>query len=325
MRLRNILILLVLFFGMIGSNVFIDGQDEDDYGKLVGWVVDPISGAPVNEVFEIEFYKCDTYNLEGCWLKEAKTDNRGHFSIKLSPYKYCLHFSPESTKSKYCIEPSHFKNELYYLPVVIEKGKITNFIKKATPGGSLKIYLKGMDGERITREQFPGGSKISITIGNHNFLIPPSATNISDDNLDDGEMIINRLFPDTYSITISFRGTGYETQTRDNVNIDEGKVTEIEFLLDIEDTTGIEGKIIDINGKVVKYAHVMMLAEFLVSGEFDTYTDRYGNYRITGLPEGKYSIGISVKEVLYVNSKEIIEIKKNELLYKDITLKWAVE
>ena len=89
--------------------------------------------------------------------------------------------------------------------------------------------------------------------------------------------------------------------------------------------TIMEGKIVDINGKVAKYAHIMMLPKFIVSGEFDTYTDRNGNYRITGLPEGKYRIAISVKEVLYVNTEEIIEIKKNELLHKDITLKWAVD
>ena len=106
MILRNVLVLLVLFLGIIGPNVFIKGQDADDYGKLVGWVVDPISGNPVNEVFELEFYKCDTNELMGSWLKEAKTDNRGHFSIKLSPYKYCLHFSPESKKSKYCMGPA---------------------------------------------------------------------------------------------------------------------------------------------------------------------------------------------------------------------------
>lgn len=325
MNIRNLFFLVVLFFGLIGSYVLCEGQDADDYGKLIGWVVKPISGDPVNEVFKIEFYRCDTHELMGSLLTEAETDKRGHFSIKLRPDKYCLHFFPESKQSKYCIEPSHFKNNQYCFPVLIEKGKVTNFIKKAIPGGTLKINLKDMDGEKINHEKFPGGSRISITIKSSNYLIPELATNISDDNLDDGEMTINRLYPDIYSIIIAFRGTGYRSQTIDNVKIDEGKVTEIDFLVDIEDITGIEGKIVDINGKVVKYARIFMLAKFLVSGEFNTYTDNYGKYRISGLPEGKYRIGISVKGVVYINTEEIIEIKKNVLFHKNITLKWAVD
>ena len=201
MRFRSIFVWLFLV-GLIGANGLVVGQDEDEYGKLVGCVMDPYTGLPVFEVFDIEFYKCDTFELMGSFLKEAKTDNMGRFSIKLRPYKYCLHFSPESKESKYCIEPSHFKNDQYCFPVVIEKGKVTRFIKKAIRGGSLKINLKDINGIRITKDLFPAVTGISILLKNRNFLIPPSSRTLTDDNLDDGEMIINRLFPDKFKIEI---------------------------------------------------------------------------------------------------------------------------
>jgi hypothetical protein len=319
MKLRNIFVLLVLFFGLIGSNVLVEGQDADDYGKLIGWILDPNSGNPVNEVFIVELFNCSRTESEAVLFKQRKTDQNGYFSIEVEPGQYCLHISPNSMESKYCIEPHQFHNDQFYFPLMIEKGKITETRKKATIGGAIKVRVLDTSGSVINpSEDLPKGAEISVSIDSPNYMIGELSQHVVYDNMDDGETIVRTLFPSKYNVRVEFDRTGYKNLYFEDVQVKENEVTEIDCVIDLNDITGIEGKVVDINGNPMKGMEVSMIPQFAVGGSFDDMTDKDGYYRITGLPEGSYHIMISSREGGLRIYKENIEIKKGILTQKDV-------
>lgn len=319
MRLRNIYVLLVLFLALIGSYVLCEGQDADDYGKLVGWILDPNSGKPVNEVFIIELFNCSQFESSAVIFKQRKTDQKGYFSIEAEPGQYCLHISPNSMASKYCIEPYHFHNGQFYFPVMIEKGKITEIRKKATVGGAIKVRVLDTGGRLINPSaDLPKGAEISVSIHSSNYIIGALSQHRLYDDMDDGETIVRTLFPSKYNVTVNFNRTGYKDLKFENILVKEKEVTEIDCVIDLTDITGIEGKVVDINGNPIKGIEVSMIPQFAVGGSFDDITDKDGYYRITGLPEGSYHIMISSREGGLRIYKENIEIKKGILTQKDV-------
>ncbi|MGD2093117.1 MAG: carboxypeptidase-like regulatory domain-containing protein [Candidatus Aminicenantes bacterium] len=319
MRLRNIFVLLVLFFGLIGANALAKGQDADDYGKLVGWILDPNSGKPVDEVFIIELFNCSQFESSAVLFKQRKTDKKGYFSIKANPGQYCLHISPNSMQSKYCIEPYHFHNDQFYFPVIIENGKITEIRKKATFGGAIKVRVLDTSGSVINPSaDLPKGAEISVSIDSPNYIIGTLSQHVVYDDMDDGETTVRTLFPSKYNLQVRFSRTGYKNFNFENVLVKEKEVTEIDCVIDLNDITGIEGKVVDINGNPIKGIEVSMIPQFAVGGSFDDRTDKDGYYQITGLPEGSYNIMISSREQGLRIYKENIEIKKGILTKKHI-------
>lgn len=317
MKVRNIFVLLLLFFGLVGLNNLLDGQDADDFGKLSLWIVDPVSGNQVNEVFIITLFNCDE-TPPSRYLKQRKTNNKGYLALDLNPGQYCLHIYPESLDSKYCIEPYHFKNDQFYFPVMIEKGKVTHFRKKATFGGAIKIRLLDTNGRIIDPlAELPSGAVVALSMTNPNYIL--GQPEVYDMKV--GEKIIHTLFPSKYFLRIDFRGTGYERLTFREVPVIEKEITEIDCVIDLDDITGIEGKIVDINGNPVKGIEIFLVPNFDAWGDFNDATDKNGYYCITGLPEGPYYIGLSSNEYgISINKKETIEIKKGTLTQKNITI-----
>jgi hypothetical protein len=302
------------------------GKNRDDnWGMLKGWIVDPETGKPVNEVFVVDLLKCSEEDPR-ILIERTRTDNRGYLSIKIRPYTYCLRFFPDSRTSKYSFEPYPFINADYYIPAVIEKGKITEFRKKATIAGRLKIRLLDTKGRVINPKlEFEKNSRISIRIESQNLELPKEAGNLSNDDISDGEMIVHTLYPDTYTITVVFFGLGFPSIEIENIVIKATETTEVDIIVDPADITGIEGKIVDKNGLIIKHAEVFLTPTFPVSGEFNTYTDRNGFYRLTGLPEGIFEINVSISKVgkVTIFRPGAVEIKKNMLIRKDITLDWS--
>ena len=321
MRLRNIFVLPVLFLGIIGLTVLVEGQDADDYGKLVGWVVDPSSGNPVNEVFIIELFNCSQFESEAVLFKQRKTDHNGYFSIEEEPGQYCLHISPGSMESKYCIEPHQFHNDQFYFPVMIEKGKITEVRKKATLGGAIKVMVLDTGGSVINpSEDLPKGAEISVLIDSPNYMIGELSQHVVHDNMDDGETIVRTLFPSKYNVRVKFDRTGYKNLYFEDVLVKENEVTEIDCVIDLNDITGIEGKVVDINGTSLKGIKVIMIQQFPVSGDFYDITDEGGHFRITGLSEGSYEIMTSSIRGGLRTATVKVEIKKGALIQKDIQI-----
>jgi hypothetical protein len=279
--------------------------------------VDPSSGNPVNEVFIVDLFSCEKLNQR--YLRHAKTDKRGYLSLKVRPGQYCIHIEPESMNSKYCIEPYHFYNDEFTFPVMIEKGKITEIRKKATVGGAIKVRVLDTGGSIINPStDLPKGAKISVSIDSPNYIIGTLSQHVVYDNMDDGETTVRTLFPSKYNLRVRFRKTGYKTLTFKDVPVKENEVTEIDCVIDLDDITGIEGKVVDITGNPIKGITVTMIPQFAVGGSFYDITDISGYYLIKGLPEGSYHIGISSIEKGSRIYKENIEIKKGILTNKDI-------
>jgi len=317
MRIKLIFILVILMFGFSFSFNF-GNQRDDDYGKLVGWIVDPVTEKPVNEIFNVELFRCNINKSER-YLKSWRTDKRGYFSLEVKPGQYCLHISPQSMGSKYCVEPYHFYDKRFSFPVMIEKGKITEFRKKATYGGSLEITLQDTSGRQINpTTELPEGARISISIDSSFYLIGQFSQYHFYDDISDGKMIVHTMFPGKYNVEVTFYGTGYETLSFDDIQVKAKEVKKIKCVIDLNDTTGIEGRVIDANGNPIKDLKVFMSPKFSVEGSFSDITDQNGYYRIIGLPEGPYHIGISSLTKGVRIFPEIIEIKKNVVLNKDV-------
>jgi hypothetical protein len=316
MRFRCIFVLLIMVLGLIVLQAFGSQRSSDNYGKFEGWILDPKSGNPVNEVFWIDLLNCCRFESEARIFRHRKTDQRGYFSFEVDPGQYCLHIGPDSKNSIYCIEPYQFYHDQFEFPVMIEAGKITETRKKATYGGSIKIRILDTKGKIINPStDLPQGANVYIQIVSPYYIIgiPLDATLENE-----GETVINRFFPSLYSIDVIFHGTGYETLTYENVQVKESEITKIDCVIDLEDNTGIEGRVVDENGNPCKGVRVFMVPKFYVEGDFNTATNTDGYYRITGLPEGRYKIGVSRIRGGTRIYQEIIEIKKGILARKDL-------
>jgi hypothetical protein len=330
MKRKIFYVLLILVFGIrcthLLNGVPKEEWDADNYGKVIGQIVDPETGDPVNEVFIIDFLDCNEIDTSINLLRRIRTNEKGFFSVDMKPFVYCLYFQPESKTSKYSFDPEPAFMEKYKSVVKVEKGKITRFRKVATMGGKLKIRLVDTTGRLINPQlEFPKRAEISIFVHSDNIVLPKSAANLSydDDNMNDGEMIIHGLYPDTYSIEVDFSGLGFEGIKMENIQVEKNETTEVEVMVDPTDITGIEGTVLDKNGAIVKNVEVFLSPTFPIRGSFETFTDQNGNYRLTGLPEGLCHINVAIMRASLIFLQGTVEIKKNILLKKHIVLDWS--
>jgi hypothetical protein len=284
-------------FGIIGTNL-LDGVpqeewDADNFGKVVIQVFDKSTGEKVNEIFTVYFFKSleagDSSSLE--WY--AKTNNKGYLVIKLKPGIYYLQFLPESSRSKYELEPSPVVSEKNRQMIKVESGKITEVLKKANYGGKLKIILIDPTGRKINpKEEF--FEDISITaslVSESDFgLFMNESMTIEkltgkNDDLNDGEVFIGRLYPGKYDISISFGFLGIRKQRIKDIQIFRNQTTEKEVVININDNTGIEGYVTDQNGVPLNNLTVKIK-------DAKSRTDKNGYYRIVGVDEGRHSIHV---------------------------------
>jgi hypothetical protein len=324
----------ILFVGIICTHV-LDGVpqeewDADNFGKVIGQIVDPETGNPVNEVFIIDFLDCNEIDTSKNFLRQIRTNEKGFFSVEMKPFVYCLRFYPNSKNSKYSFEPYPFYNDKYVFMVTVEKGKITEFRKVATIGGTLKIKLINTEGGVINPQlEFEKFERIAIFLKSPNMVMPVEASGLTEDDMNDGEMLVHTLYPDIYSLEVEFRGLGFANIKKENIQVEQNKTTEVEIVINKNDITGIEGKVLDTNGIILKGGGVYFSPQSIeIRGKFITTTDQNGYYRLTGMPEGFYKIMLSAelpngKE--YMWSQEIVEIKKDVLLKKDIIMKYTFD
>jgi hypothetical protein len=205
--------------------------------------------------------------------------------------------------------------------VIIENGKITEIRKKATIGGAIKVRVLDTGGSVINPStDLPKGAEISVSILSLNYIIGALSQQCLYDNMDDGETTIRTLFPSTYHLRVSFRKTGYKTLTFEDIQVKENEVTEIDCVIDLNDITGIEGKVVDINGTPLKGIKIIVIRQFSFDGNSYDITDENGYFRITGLPEGSYKIMTTSPTGGIRTSTVKIEIKKGILTQKDIQI-----
>jgi hypothetical protein len=317
-------------FGIICTHL-LDGLpqeewDADNYGKVMGQIVDPITLEPINEIFKVIFYDSQDNSYGYNVIRTEKTNENGRFVLELVPYIYYVQFCPMSDDSKYCESPYPFNIKEEDRNVIqVEKGKITYIQKKATISGSLKIYMAdSYDTKFNPEEKFDEKFHIITTVKSPLYI----GINVGRDDLDDGELTVKKLHPGIYSVEVEFEGLGYCNIKRENILVEKDRITEVLINIDLNDNTGIEGVVTDANGIVIEEARVsFMHREMGVKARFVAVTNMNGYYKIRGIPVGYYYMAYSykgkTKGILTYPFKNLIEIKKGILSKLDINFKYT--
>ena len=294
-------------------------MDKDNYGKVVGRIVDADTGEPINEVFRLLFLDSDRdqygFNIEA----KEKTTEQGTFEKKLLPHIYTIQFYPLAKDSKYSYFPYPFRlEENKRINVKVERGKITLVQIEAHLAGTLKIYT--VDQNNV---KFNPSTVFSQKINIHAYFRSPLYEAVSNgrDDLNDGELTLTRLYPGAYSVEVSFDGLGYPSVKKENIQVEKGKATEVLISMDLNDNTGIEGVLTDMNGIALEGAFVALGHKDIVSGcDFRSYANKNGYYQLRGMPVGYYYMSYYYKKKSGLLSFRygLVEIKENVMLRMDI-------
>jgi hypothetical protein len=326
MKQKTIFIMVLLVF-QIALTLAILGapQDEDNYGKVIGQIVDPETGKPVNEVFDIVLYDGIAVKFSSRVLFHKESDAQGRFVLDLPQYTYYLQFYPMSKKSKYCFSLSPFKLKEEERDILkIEKGKITYFQKKAPLGGTLKIYMADTSNNKIVpTEIFHMKFRISCSVK----FDDQNPNNIEGD-LEMGEVTYSQLHPGLYSVDIGFDGIGSNNIKKKDIRIEIGKTTEVYINLDLNNNTGVEGIVTDAAGQPMEDSDLNFSS---ADSYYVAFTNKNGYYKLTGMAPGDYSLFIicSINQgtenfgVTGFYDKEKINIEKNKLLHLDCQSKYT--
>lgn len=331
-----ILTLLISYF--LGAQSRLWKLPDCDYfncGKVIGRIIDSETKQNIKERFYIAF--CDCYITDKSKIFEGEyitylidSDSKGNFEVNIPVGKYCLQFYPIETDSKYCADPTPSLNPQYTQMIDVKRGKIATIEKLAKPGGHLKIVLVDINNNNSINPIKLFGENVDIHVKLSSERVSPAiewgGSQTDKLGLNDGETILN-LPPEKYQLNVEFWQMGYGSQRFGNIEIERNKTKEIRIILDLNDRTGIEGKVTDQNGKPLENIHVAVKSIkdkdlFFFSDFGDIYTDIKGIYKIVGLKEQIYNIYIYGK----INGKEIektiegIEIKSNVIRIKNIII-----
>jgi hypothetical protein len=338
--MKKIIFLMVILIGICSSGILwcLNQQDYDTYlnrdnfGKVVGQIIDPETGKPVNEKFRVCLFNWNYREGDYERYKDCRfyTDKNGYITFDAPPATYGLLFYPQEPNSKYSSTshpfyekmPEEYK-EMFSCVIEVETGKITRFVRKAIIGGGLKVTLVDLAGNPVDPVvAFPGRS-VSTQGEIVNYNLVPGSPSLSL-KLENGKFFKKGLFPDTsWELDLKFFGIGYGVFRKKDIVIKANEVTEINITIDPNDITGIEGKIIDELGNPQKKVRISFFQkDESIEGSFRCLTDSNGHFIMTGMPEGFYEVGIFDGHEYYFLFQNIItiEIKKNILLKRDFTI-----
>ena len=196
MKVRNMLVLLIMFLGLIDVKIALSKAQEagiDDYGILRGKIINEDTGMLVFEKFLV---RINDPNIKYSLQIErfgTETDDKGLFSCKLKPGAYLLYFNPISRTSKYCWDSNPLNLPEEKQVIIIEKGKITEIVKKAKLAGRLKLIMVSKEGHRINPKEIVG-EKANFSVRFYaNWLLDTfDATFFSadEDDFNDGEIVV---------------------------------------------------------------------------------------------------------------------------------------
>jgi len=260
---------LILIFSILTIGLFIPKELEATiYGSIRGKVIREDTGAGVKGV------KVALYHWKGgSAYNNTVTDKNGNFYFDMIPEgEFYLLFSPPPPLIK---ETFPFENK-----VILGKGEnITNYIKSLEVGGSLTGAIYGGDGTT----PLDGVGIKAIAQGRLRRTVESGL---------DGKYIIGQLEPnDNYVVEIY--PEGYAIQRIKGIKVEAYKETSgIDFIIDLEDITGIEGKIL--SSKDGKPLINIGVAIFNINKELraEAVTDENGKYSISNLEPGIYEIAV---------------------------------
>ena len=329
MKVRNVFVLFVMILVLSCTNLATLQThqevplNEDNYGIANVWIIDRITGMPIDEKYLICFIPHDSktpdivpYNLR---VETGGNSYKSFASIKLPPGRYYLQFDSLSKNPEYCFEPHPFsefgeKGKRYTIDV--GKGQITKVIKRVDKGGSLKIVLVDTSGNKIDFALLK--CDVTFYLDSEVFRFPKSNKRLTDDDLLYGESAIKDiLYPADYSLEIDFGSCGLGRISKDNINVEKGKTTEVIITIDINDGTGITGHLFNNNKIPIKGAEVHVISGNI---EGSYITDSNGFYKIVGLKSGTYYLHVSIKipDGIWTKHYGAFLIEAKKLVNKDL-------
>jgi hypothetical protein len=338
--MKKIIFLMLILMGICSPGLLLcpEQQDNeiylnrDNFGKVIGQIIDPETNKPVNEKFRVciynWYYREDDYE----YRKDCNfyTNEKGRITMDLPPATFGLLFYSQERNSKYSCTyhpfyekmPAEYK-DMFSCVIKVETGKITRFVSKAIIGGALKVTLVDLAGNTIDPAvAFPGRSVTTQgEIVNHN-LVPGSPTRSL--KLENGKFFKKGFFPDnSWEVDLRFYGIGYGVFKKKDIVIKANEVTEINVAIDPNDITGVEGQILDEMGNPKKKVEICFFPkDESIEGSFSCFTNSNGHFMMTGMPDGLYEVGIFDGHEFHFFYQDIIiiEIKKNILLNRDFTI-----
>ncbi len=329
-KLQFVFVLMLTVFFLGGSRL-VWGQTEqvstqDAYGKALIQIVDAETNEPIEETYELYFMSSlNPDDVHQMALRKKLTNAKGRAVIGLESGVYYLHCLPQSVLSEYEMEPSPILFTENRLKIDISKGKVTRVIKKVRRGGFLKILLTDTTGNKL----LPGDLFSSVdeltafvhSFGKFGFVRDRirshgSLTNRKE-SFEDGEVVIGRLYPGIYAVTLSFGLLGIENIYKDNITVSRGQTTVCEFRIDLNNKTGIEGYLRDQFGNP--------LGNFAVrSRNIRTNTNDDGYFKLLGLGENETMIRVHSDEAsdngVFVQKSYGIKLIKGKVIRKDLII-----
>jgi hypothetical protein len=311
------------------TNFLLEEDDPDNYGMVIGQLIDVETGKPVKEVFKVEFNLAE-YKDNPVMFRQnfgPETDSNGRFMTKWEPGNYILYCYPVKPSDVYCYSPLPLYYQENAHEVRVERGKITRTVIKAYRGGKLRLMLVDPAG-RITRpNDYIEGIQINWRLVNYigGFSALDTGTYHIVGSLRNGEWTFTSIYPGDFYLELDFGPLGYGSRRIDHIRVEKGQTVETKVLVDMNDTTGVEGRVFDQNGVALKDVEVEISER--KKGNADSFriraafsTDSNGYYKIIGLKEGYY--GITYDAFLRIETVfDTIYIKNGVILKKNIKVK----
>jgi hypothetical protein len=321
--LRSVLVAQNELDGEWEGNVCINWKTTP-FGKVDGWVIDPDSGKPVTEEFNVRFFLFDYDYPEKPTYLDVKTDNNGHFNRKLPVGEWYVLIRPNKFV-KYCDVPSPMAAPDQAYKINIENGKITKVWKKATIGGNVKVILVGADGEKLKVDEiFKNNEQYLVQLINRDTMRNHSRHLESDKNssADKREFLIKNVIPGKYDTYFIARDANIFGKVSNQIIVESNKTTETQLMVDIG--TGIEGIVTNTQGLPLADVTCSIWSENETG--FPSYhgfnTDGKGWFRILGLQPGSYTLRFSMQDEQlnrYKQEEHLVNIIKGVILKANYT------
>ena len=317
MKKIKVLVLAVMVLGIFQSILYAGISS-----RVQGNVVDDQTGLPIEGVLV-------RLNIGGNLLPhidllnwETKTDKKGYFKFDLEPdeisglvviYLECekngyIRFLPKYYRQYIKMD---FFDEIYRV-FRLKEGQVKHFNIRLKKGGIIEGTL--------FKKTSAGTSPLGKSTGALMVLKEKFHSFFKDDNLyftlhyktdENGKFRIEGIEPfDKY--TLSINSFGYRDFEIENISVQNGQITPLEYTCDMTDQTGIEG-IVRVSGKTLWGGTVGIDSDFNNSEgrrfSYLFYFSKNGHYKHLGLIPGIYVISISVTTEDLNNFKKEIKIE----------------
>ncbi len=313
-----------------------EGENKDNYGKVVGQLVDADTGKIIQQEFIIEFFDAShkTWALRGNQIMGTKTYKDGRFKFPCPPGEYTVvcYPAPENLSSQYTWGPDPFLFPETLQRFKVIKNKVTHVVKKAYPAGKIETIPVAPDGSRLDLTSIWPKPYVSQEFfyadvpekDRYDFICGSTPRQ----KKKPGERAYLHLYPGKYLIQVDFStgSIGYGSKLIDSIFVAKNKNSQVFLEIDMTDGTGVEGRVFDLQGNPYKGASVSVKSEDERKGfnmEAFAKADDNGFYKIIGIDEGYYELaamsgGPTNLEYSPLFPTTKIFIQKNKIHRKDI-------